>query len=337
MNYITVAENIFNWLSSFQIIERVVPAERKGETLTFQLNHPTEGIISVTEPIPEEPYFRSHGIGFKLNASGSEPVTLEVYDFGGIFDPIDQSIPGDHYATTHFALLGALLYQKNQDPEILKKIKMAMEFHIHTYRDAYYFGEWGYHWDFQNYAFLETFQLLKNNLSEEETRICETVIKESKENVNNPLTNWAAMRGYSAALRYGQFHNFMDKVKKWWWIQKVKQSFQRDGCSDDYRNLSRSIQYHVFTLALLHRIYLIDPNRKLKSMILKGVEYFIRFIDPEGCFNYVGRGQEQIFGYAAAIYILEAAILLDNKNGDHYEKQVLRIWSCLVSWARRCV
>jgi len=334
MNYLRTAETIFNWLAPYQILQDYITARSNEGRLSFQLNHPVEGSIAVDEPLPPESYFRSHGIGLEMEKEGGKDVRLRVYDFGGIFDPIDSFVPGEHYATTHFALLGAILYLEKRDPSILEKVKKAIDFHLATSRHAYRFREWGYHWDFQNYAFLEVYSLIKDALSEEEKKRWEEGLIHPTENKENLLTNWIAMRAYSSALRYRLFHRLSDQLRFFWRLRLIKKARQKDGCFDDSRNRSRPIQYHVFTLALLHRILRICPNKKIEHDFLDGVRYFIPFVDPEGCFNYIGRGQEQLFGYGVALYVLEAAKSLDRQNTDLVQDAIQRIWHHLIQFKK---
>ncbi len=334
MNYLSIAESIFHWLAQYQIKQRQIVANRKGNEISFILEHPVEGKKEVIQPLPEEKYFRTHGIGLKVIQNKDEQVILKVYDYGGIFDPIAYKVPGDHYATTHFALLGAILYRESMDPEILEKVKKAIEFHLSTSKDEYCFDDWGYHWDFKNYAFLETFRLLKDDLSEEEKVHWIRGLKSLRENKKNSLTNWVAMRAYSALLRYRLFKIPFDMFKFWRRVLVINKVRQSDGCYDDSPNQSRPIQYHVFTLALLHRIFSLHPESKTRENFLSGVNYFIRFIDPDGCFNYIGRGQEQIFGYAVGVYVLEAAKDLDEENTDIYQYNLDKIWNYLLGFQR---
>ena len=65
---------------------------------------------------------------------------------------------------------------------------------------------------------------------------------------------------------------------------------------------------------------------------IKGIDYFLRFVDPDGCFNYTGRGQEQIFGYASAIYVLEAALKVNPSKMKIYQTALNRIWEYFLSF-----
>ncbi|MDZ7341186.1 MAG: hypothetical protein ONB27_07505 [candidate division KSB1 bacterium] len=337
MNYLLVAKNIFDYLARHQIRQKEIVAPIENGWANIVIKHPIRGTIEDRIQLPDEGFFRFHGIGLKVVTKNAHQAVLDVYDNGGIFDAIDDLVPGEHYATTHFALLGAILYRHHPDPAILEQVKLAIDFHLRTSPDEYRFGNWMYHWDFQNYAFLETYRLLKEDLTQGEKIRWEQGLKQWQENDNNSLTNWIAMRAYSARLRYELFHWSADRLRCWWRWQRVQRAQQADGCYDDFRNASRPIQYHVFTLALLHRLWLLNRSAAIRRQFLAGVNYFIAFIDPEGSFNYLGRGQEQIFGYGVAIYVLEAAKSLDEKNALQYQTLLDRLWRYLVKFEREGV
>jgi hypothetical protein len=70
--------------------------------------------------------------------------------------------------------------------------------------------------------------------------------------------------------------------------------------------MTRSLQYHAFCLFLLAELLSERPDdRFLKSRFISGVLYSLRSTLPDGTALYIGRGQEQIFGYGALIYALE--------------------------------
>lgn len=69
---------------------------------------------------------------------------------------------------------------------------------------------------------------------------------------------------------------------------------------------TRSLQYHAFCLFVLAELIEITPqNPWLKNWFLKGIEFSLQQILSDGTSLYLGRGQEQIFGYGALIYSLE--------------------------------
>jgi hypothetical protein len=70
------------------------------------------------------------------------------------------------------------------------------------------------------------------------------------------------------------------------------------------RNLS--LQYHCFSLALLWDISQLINGGEFKDAVERGIRAILLFALPNGDTLYLGRGQQQIFGYAALLYVLAA-------------------------------
>lgn len=69
---------------------------------------------------------------------------------------------------------------------------------------------------------------------------------------------------------------------------------------------TRSLQYHAFCLFILAHIIEQQPkNIIVRKRFLAGVKCATNHILEDGTSIYVGRGQEQIFGYGSLIYALE--------------------------------
>lgn len=69
---------------------------------------------------------------------------------------------------------------------------------------------------------------------------------------------------------------------------------------------TRSLQYHAFCLFVLAELLDLFPkNLWLKTWFSKGIEFSLKQALNDGTSLYLGRGQEQIFGYGALIYALE--------------------------------
>jgi len=332
MRTVELATEIHKYLADLQIGQQKVSSHLEGSLLTFELFHPVNGKVKVSQPVPYKSHFLSHGIGLKLPSDFPENCELEVYDYGGIFDPVDGYVPGDHYATTFFALLSALLFIETKKEQYFIQAKKAIEFHLRTSIDEYYFAQWGFHWDFKNFAFLETFKLLNEYLSPDERQQWIQVLKSWKESTRSKASNWIAMRAYASLLRSLLAGRVFDKLNYLWRIRALYRNRTSEGCFDDNRGMSRPIQYHAYVLALLHRIYLLNGNEKIREYFLKGVDYLISFVDPDGDFNYLGRGQEQIFGYGVVIYVLDGAREM-NPQGPyaHYREKV---WNYLLQFKR---
>ncbi len=305
--YLETAKALQIWLAGLQVKPDFSDGHKISDRVDFQLNHPVDGKVTVSKKNLTEQIFTANGIALRGIKDGSSN-KIEIVDAGGIYDPIDGRVQGEHYSTSHFALLSAILYNETKDDHYLDQAKQAVDFHLRTSPNEYApISNWMYHWDFQNYAFVLTYGLLNDVLSTEDRKRWQNGLKTWKTNYKNKLTNWAAMRAWAFLERSRLFDGKLDVLKANWNLRIVHKARSSDGCFDDNLNLSRPIQYHIFTVAVLHRVYLLNRSEKLKERFIKGVRYFLPFVDPDGDFNYVGRGHEQIFGYGAAIYALEAA------------------------------
>jgi hypothetical protein len=92
------------------------------------------------------------------------------------------------------------------------------------------------------------------------------------------------------------------------------------------------LQYHCFALALLVDIYQLTGWRELREAIEKGVDGILQFILRNGDTLYLGRGQEQVFGYAALLYALAGS---KETLGTRAAMPALqRVWARLISYQR---
>ena len=306
--YLETAKEIFDWLASLQVRHQTVDAAVEGNSYVFSFVHPTKGKLTARVPVADSEVISVEGVVFTRLDTKPGKLIFETLDGGGIFDPVDGRVQGEHYSTTHFAALAAILFCEDHQERYLKAATEAIAFHIRTSVSEYApVANWMYHWDFQNYAFVVAYRLLRSHLPGDLRKSWEKAIKRWKSNDKNKLTNWAAMRAWAYLERYRLFKHPADYLKSIWNLRYVARARLDDGCFDDHPRLSRPIQYHIFTIALLHRYLMLRESPAVRRWFREGLEYFIPFIDPEGEFNYLGRGQRQIFGYAAAIYALEAA------------------------------
>ena len=260
------------------------------------------------------------------------------YDQGGIFDPLDQQVIGDHYATTHFAWACALsLYESAGGPDIfsssvvgapgsesrttrggytagpdtqwLESARNAIAFHIRTSPDEYPPGSWDYHWDFNNLAFVETYGLLADHLSIDERRLWQQHLLQWKTNSHSAV-NWVAMRALEL-YRRGTLLNRPEDIKSARkFLAQVLAAQTADGCFDDLPGISRPSQYHAYTACLLLRMKEMDTAR-ITPACIKATRWLLAVCAPDGDMNSLGRGQGQIFGYVCALYLFRAAKTLD--------------------------
>ncbi len=252
------------------------------------------------------------------------------YDIGGIYDHLDCRVQGEHYSTTFFGLFSAAMYHLTQEPDYLGRARAAMQFHIRTAPDEYVFADWDYHWDFNNLAFAETSRMLWQELPPGIRADCLRTIGSWKSN-DNQSTNWIAMRALSHLLRYKLLHRPTDYLRYRRYLWRLKRRQLGDGCFEDVPGQSRPIQYHAYVLALLHRIWMVTNDTSVREAFLRGVEYLCHWIDPWGDFNYTGRGQRQLFGYACAIYALEAAKSLAPDRAGRLEFVRRQVWKFVMA------
>lgn len=71
---------------------------------------------------------------------------------------------------------------------------------------------------------------------------------------------------------------------------------------------TRSLQYHAFCLFVVVELYNLQQTDQLKRWLLKGVKFSLENTLNDGVALYIGRGQEQIFGYGALIFSCEFAL-----------------------------
>ncbi|NOH45057.1 hypothetical protein F0259_14755 [Vibrio cyclitrophicus] len=134
--------------------------------------------------------------------------------------------------------------------------------------------------------------------------------KQDKLNGDNPLDsyhekgtrmfNWFLLRNINKIF-CGKFSAF-DECK----LHIGLRLFQnKEGLIlDEFK--TRSLQYHAFCLFILAHIIEQQPkNKTVKKHFLAGVKYAMDYILEDGTSIYIGRGQEQIFGYGSLIYALE--------------------------------
>ncbi len=149
---------------------------------------------------------------------------------------------------------------------------------------------------------------------------------------NTPNSNWLLL-GTLVRLMWNQQRG--EKIPLWRlrWHTRLLLAMQQqaDGLIRDDRLISRrlplpfpygrttplrlqkmlhlqklSLQYHCFSLVLLWDILQITGWGFVKTAVQRGHQAIGRFILANGDTLYIGRGQQQIFGYGALIYFLAA-------------------------------
>lgn len=95
----------------------------------------------------------------------------------------------------------------------------------------------------------------------------------------------------------------------------------------------RSFAYHAFCGALLADLWRHRGARWAARAAARAAHFISPFVLPNGDGLYLGRGQQQIFGYGALVYLLEAAARLS--GDEQFAEAADRVFGRVMSFQRR--
>lgn len=190
-----------------------------------------------------------------------------------------------------FAL--AFLYRENMLDEFSKRC-------LYNSFDALDKEDSQFHWEFNNYALI-------SYLNES----CDDSIRKHLEPLrfkHTPCTNWTLLRS-NVRICAGFENEIALKEAK----RKIEK-FQLDsGLILDDPGV-KSFQYHCFSMAMIAEIFCLTKDSFFLNSFLRGVSFIRNFILHNGEALYIGRGQNQSFGYGVLIYILALAYSFSNEK-----------------------
>lgn len=108
--------------------------------------------------------------------------------------------------------------------------------------------------------------------------------------------------------------------------------YARRGLICDRPNV-RSFAYHAFCGALLADLWRDCRSLWIGKAAVRAARFVAPFVLPNGDALYVGRGQEQIFGYGALLYLLEAGAQLTGERS--FEELAERVTRRVLRFQRR--
>jgi hypothetical protein len=150
-----------------------------------------------------------------------------------------------------------------------------------------------FHWEFNNYALLHYKKCSHDGGFDD--------ILALQRFKGTPCTNWTLLRSNAKLSFDGNDISAIDDAKR---VIKLRQ--QKNGLIlDDLR--VKSFQYHCFSLAMVVEIFEKTKDEFFLKAFLLGIRFIRNFILSNGDTLYVGRGQEQSFGYGALVYVLAQA------------------------------
>jgi hypothetical protein len=147
-----------------------------------------------------------------------------------------------------------------------------------------------FHWEFNNYALIEYRSISGDH----------EVLKYLKplRFKGTECTNWTLLRSNARIIAGDNRKQALQQAKI-----RIKRFQLRTGLILDDPGV-RSFPYHCFSLAMIAEIYFETRDAYFLESFESGLNFIRRFILSNGDTLYVGRGQEQSFGYAALIYVL---------------------------------
>lgn len=322
-----LAISVYHALSELQIRQNRLESDTDG---SWVLRHPLQGVLAIP---PQEildgrdDFVRIAGIGLQKTEQGR----VEVLDYGGIFDPLSGEVIGDHYSTSHFAWLASIL---KEEPCWREHVTAAFAFHEKTHR-WYPFSKQEPHWEFNNLAWMGIWFRVKDSMPELSDRL-RSVLLAAPWHPRPYGTNWKLMLSAFLLLRHKAFGRFQDRVLGYLYLKWALSLQDRDGCLLDVpRNGSRSLQYHAYSTALLFRMCdmgLVGSTVETRAM--RAADWLLAHSAPDGDCNWRGRGQGQIFGYAASDYVFRSAIRRAPLNESAYRLSLQRLQDFIIAHRR---
>ncbi|THB65906.1 MAG: hypothetical protein D6B27_07625 [Gammaproteobacteria bacterium] len=171
-------------------------------------------------------------------------------------------------------------------------------------------------WEFTTFAINLSATLTK------EQRILDLCAYKAK---GTRMINWALLR------QLNKVYTGKDSIVTGFILRIIKLLFTTsDGqILDEF--YTRSLQYHAFCLFVLTELDKTGRYPWVSDWLIRGCRFSNKMILNDGTALYIGRGQEQIFGYGALIYALE---YVDKHYKQKFESSIEKVWHHVSSFQR---
>jgi hypothetical protein len=255
--------------------------------------------------------------------------TLQVPDSttavrGGLVDPVEDRVEPEQYAASHY-FLGATLAAAAGYGTHMESGRLAGAFAIHNLVDRGGFGHKG-HFDFNNFAIAEALGTAAGAKMPLEWQQCLT---RANRNAHRTV-NWCAMRSYYFLWRARQTGSAKDRVRGLTLLYAVLGRQRSDGMFEEHVG-SVSLQYHAYTAAVLCRIGEVFDLPVCLGAARSACVALQSLTTPDGEWAYYGRGQRQVFGQCAALFLLTFG---HRRLGVHSLDTADAVWRRLASLQR---
>lgn len=260
---------------------------------------------------------RDLGGGFLARWEPDESVAGRVIllDWGGILDDnpnvegaaLPPRVMANYYADAYAAFLFLRQYLDTKEPEWLDASLASLLFIANTYEN-YPRGVTWYHHEFKNPAVLECILVMQANGIAVPAPV-QDLVKRMHIDSYEP-TNVFALRIYWKGLQ-GKMTGNADLAR----IRACRERLQRDttgsGLILDENPPAyigaRDLTYHQYSLACLAGYLTHCEDQSIKELFLKGCQFTLQTRLLNGEVSYNGRGANNIYHVAAALYALAFA------------------------------
>lgn len=208
-----------------------------------------------------------------------------------------------------FSLLSAL----EQDSDFTNN-KFAKESFQHYLKQEK--QDKSYSWEFTTYSLKRSFKLTQSD------RIKKSLEYKEK---GTRMVNWTLLRQLN---RVNEGRDSL-KVKIILWSIKKIFTHASGQVLDELK--TRSLQYHAFCLFILVELDQTKYHQLIKNWLIKGCKHAVNMMCADGKALYIGRGQEQIFGYGSLIFALEYA---NSKYQLNLNTSIDKLWRYVQSFQR---
>jgi len=235
-----------------------------------------------------------------------------------LLDPVANRIVGSHYALSHYCAGLYLQSHLKKNNAIRKRADAVFRYVLDTHHD--FLKEFDYHHDFNNFAWALLLKLntqLSGLLPDMTRQACARLLIETGDS-RHIAVNWLPMRAFNHMVRAeltgkNKFYRKGERLLKEIFAVKNADGFFEDSLK---KGTSANPQYHLFTVTVL----LVGKHFQCFEFDMKelhdSIGLVIKHIDPDGDFNYYGRGTNQIFGWGPMLFILKNLPVF----GSYFEK-----------------
>lgn len=207
-----------------------------------------------------------------------------------------------------FSLLAALEINKDlQNDEFAKKALDSL-----VTQDK---ASSNYSWEFVVYALHRSKKICSDS----------SLINYSYAEKGTRMVNWTLLR------QLNRINHGKDSFRVGPILRAIKHFFTQDTGQILDELKTRSLQYHAFCLFVLAELDQTGYHPLVKEWLISGCRFACSMILKNGTALYIGRGQEQIFGYGSLIFALEYA---NSKYKLAIESKVDHIWCYLQGFQR---